>query len=86
MWAGPVGSSGYPSAEWRPLGGSPPARLLAVSASASMRRGLGIQVKPGLASEPALQGQGTRMRRRGWAKGSQSRGGARRDFATVKEP
>lgn len=85
MWAGPVASSGYPSAEWRPLGGSPPVSQLAVSASASMRRRLGIPVKLG-PSDPALQGQGTRMRRRGWAKGSQSPGGARRDFATVKEP
>lgn len=74
MWAGPGARSGYPSAEWHPLGGSRPGRLFAVSASASVRRGLGIQVKLGLSPEPALQGQGTRMRRRWWARGSQSPG------------
>lgn len=83
MWARPVARSGYPSAKWRPLGGSLPGRLLAISASANVRRGLGIQVNLGPAPEPAFQGQGTRMRRRGWAKRSESWGGAKRDFATM---
>lgn len=38
MWAGPVARSGCPSAEWRPLGGSPSDRLLAGRASASVHR------------------------------------------------